>query len=228
MTDKKETEVKPEEAASQQPDLFQIAGKEFDLSTDQGKKDAQLWAEAFSTAIGKQGQELGELRKEVEPLRRFGVKKATPDKMSLLRKVEQLAGEGEHQEAYKALFEYTDQLQARSEYEREKDKFWGSYVQSRPDIFEALPEDMARDYVFSNYEDALVESEDAFGLIDRVLKPKVKGKAKAAPAPAEELGYTVQSGHAKAAPAKQAAPEKKSEKAPPKDMQGLVEDIMIK
>lgn len=195
----KETDEKVESTSSED-NIIEFGGKSFDVSTSEGKLQLKTWAEAFTSAYGKMGQEVGGLRDEVKPIRRFGVKKVTPDKLAIMKEVGKMQEDGDSDAAMRRMFEYVEQVQAKSEYEREKDRFWADYVQTRSELFEDLPEDMAKNYIFSQYEDSILETEDPYGLIDRVLKPKIKKALDRVVVPKvipEETSYVAQSGHSK-------------------------------
>lgn len=208
--------------------LVEFGGKSFDVSTAEGKMQLKYWAEAFTTAYGKMGQKVGELTKEVEPLRKFGVKKATPDKVALLKEVDSLYAEGRHEDAIRRVFDYADQLTAQTEYQREKDRFWNEYKSTRQDIFDSLDEELAKNYLFSNYEDKLVESDDPFGLADRVLKPKIKSKQPKVETKVEEVAYATQKGGVAASPISKKEEPKKLEEKKPMTMEDILKGIMIR
>jgi hypothetical protein len=174
VAEQETVQAKPEAEKSNPPapKVFKVHGREFDISTDEGFKQAQTWSEAMSTLVGKQGNELGSLREEVAPLRRYNLKKVTPDKIGLLSKVESLRSEGNHFEADKLLASYVEQTELATEATLERERLWNDYKASNPEVFAVLPEDMAKSYVFANYSDKIEGSDDPMGIIDRVLKPK--------------------------------------------------------
>lgn len=129
--------------------------------------------EGMALSQGKASQENDQLKREIEPFRKLGAQPKTIDQADLAKKVVALAEEGRHEEAIKLQFDYTNQILAGVAQEKAEDAFWREYTGSRQDIFEHLPEDMARDYVFKNYRDELYNQPDQFEFLDRVLKPKV-------------------------------------------------------
>jgi len=155
------------------PQMIPIYGRQFDVSTEEGRTHLRLWAEAHESARGSLANEVGQLRKEVEPLRKYNLKDATLDEVSIATKVDQYRAEGNHLEADKLMFEYSRQVQAVAAQGREEDRLWQDYKSSNPKVFEFLPEDMAKKYIFSEYREALYKSDNPFGLIDSILKPKV-------------------------------------------------------
>lgn len=163
--------------------LFKVYGREFDVATEDGFKQAQTWAEAMSTLVGKQSNEIGDLRKEVEPIRKYNLKGATVDEVALRTKVEQLRDEGNHREADNLMLELVKQSRIHADTRAERETMWADYRTARKEIFDVLPEDMAKSYVFGQYASELESAEDPFALIDRVLQPKA---AKLKPRPAVE------------------------------------------
>ena len=206
--------------------LVEFGGKSFDISTAEGKMQLKYWAEAFTSAYGKMGQKIGEYSKEVEPLRKFGIKKITPDKAAILKEVDALYSDGKHEDAIRRVFDYADQLTAQSEYQREKDRFWSEYRDSRQELFKSLDEDIAKTYVFANYEEKLFESDDPFALVDRVLKPKVKQTTPKEVK--EEVGYATQKGRSAVPPAQLRTELPKEEAKKPVSMDDILKGIMIR
>jgi hypothetical protein len=154
--------------------LFEtVGGRKFDLSSEQGRRDLRNFQDGLSYVAGKNAQVAGELQKEVEPLRKYNLKSVTLDEVSILKKIEEHRGQGDHAAADALAIEYTRQIKADAKRETEKERLWSNYKASNQDIFEVLPEDMAKDYVFRTYEKQLEEEKDPEGLIDRVLRPKV-------------------------------------------------------
>lgn len=166
-----------------QPKIFKVYGREFDIATDEGLKQAQTWSEAMSTLVGKQSNEIGQLRDEVEPVRKYNLKNATADEIGLRKQVAELRAAGNDIDADNLLFEFGRQNRIAAQVELERERMWNDYRNSRSDIFDALPEDMAKSYIFSNYQAELEKADDPFSLMDRVLKPKAtKLKPKSASA----------------------------------------------
>lgn len=172
-TGKPEVQEKDPEPAAQQNEEFEVLGRKFDLATPEGKRDLKVWSEAMAFRVGSQGQELGDLRKEVAPLRKYGIKSATPDEAKIVSEVERLNAEGRPQDAVKLTLEYSRQVAAEADAKLERERLWADYKSANKDVFETLPEDMAKDYVFRNYQAKLEEADDPLALIDRVLRPKV-------------------------------------------------------
>jgi hypothetical protein len=192
MTEEKEAKpVTTEAEATPEPKILKIHGKEFDISTDDGLKQAQYWGEAVSTLAGRQSNEIGELRREVEPLRKYNLTRPDFDEIEITQKVEKLRAEGEHVEADRLMFELYRQTKLDTEVQREEDRLWSDYRASRPELFQRLPEDMARDYVFNNYRVELRGEADPFSLLDRILKPKasrIEPSQQSSSEPAATLG----------------------------------------
>lgn len=196
----KENETASEEIAEQEvtetnsEDLFEFQGRQFDLSTQEGKIGLKAYMDAFSAVTGKVSNELGSLRKEVAPLRKFKTKVDTPDKAGVINKVSKLYEDGNYEEAINEMFGYVDNREAELNQSKAEDNFWKDYKSSRAEMFNDLDEDLAKSYVFSNYRDALYDAEDPGALIDAVLQPKVKKSPvskPAAPVASEEPLATV-------------------------------------
>lgn len=177
-------------APEAEPQILKIHGKEFDVSTPEGFQQAQYWGEAVSSVTGRLGQEVGDLRKEVEPLRKYNLKKPDFDEVAIMQKVETLRAEGENVEADRLMFELYRQAKLDTNIQREEDRLWLDYRAQRSELFESIPEDISRDYIFNNYREELYASDDPFGLIDRVLKPKASRirPPQSSDAPAATLG----------------------------------------
>jgi hypothetical protein len=154
------------------PKLFRVYGREFDVSTETGFIQAQAFAEGMSTLIGKQSTEIGTLRKEVEPLRKYNLTNASVDEVKILKDVEKLRDEGRHSDADRLMFELYRQTQNVADERLEKERLWNDYRAANSKMFEVLDEEMSKEHVFKNYSSELSKTEDQFGLLDRVLKPK--------------------------------------------------------
>lgn len=153
-------------------ELFETAGRSFDLSTEQGKRDLKMFTDGLSFAAGKSAQIRGELEKEVAPLRKYNLKNASLDEVSILKKVDEHRARGEHTEADKLMFEYTRAVREDANVDLERSRLWTDYVVNNPDVFKVMDEDMAKNYIMSNYKSELSEEKDPMGLIDRILRPK--------------------------------------------------------
>lgn len=161
-----------------------IAGKKFDISTVEGKNQLQGFIQGLSHVTGKLSNEVGTLRKETAPFKKLGVKAETTDEAQLAIKLKSLTDEGRTDEAFGLLFNELKATRLKNERERDANQFWDEYKRSRSDLFEMLPEDVAKTYVFANYGEQLYEVEDPYALIDSILEPKVSRFKKSAPSAA--------------------------------------------
>lgn len=162
----KETEVK-DEGQAQESVFYTWKNRSF---KSQAELDSFLEGLAFSQ--GRAAQAADAMAKELAPFKKLGAKVQTPDQAEVAKRVVALLDEGKAEEAVRAQFEYIDALTTAQARKEAEENFWRDYVKSRKDIFEVLDEDMSKDYVFRNYHDQLYQEEDAFGFLDRVLKPK--------------------------------------------------------
>jgi len=162
---------KTEESVEKEP------SQEFSQVTYKGRTfntEAELHAfmDALSFAQGRAAQQLDEERRN--PLRRYNLTSSSQDESEIQKKVEALREEGDHAQADRLMFEYNRQIRADLNVEREKERLWSDYVRSRPEVFQQMDEEMAKNYIFSQYGEKLGEQEDPLGLIDRVLKPRLR------------------------------------------------------
>lgn len=203
-----ETAEAPAEVA---PVIVKIAGKEFDLSTELGRIQAQAWGEAFSAALGRQGNELGELRKFKSQMA------PTKDEAELLAKAQQLREEGDHRSADQLLFGYAKQVQAdaqrKLELERENDRTWKAYFKQRPELTATFDEETIR--TVSETRLGIYDSQDPFSVLDGFWLPKVPQKPQAtatrSTAPSDK---PLMSPKGSAPKAPQAKPKQEAPKAP--------------
>jgi len=192
-------ETKRDESAEQTPEkqesveqapkeeIFETAGRKFNIATEEGKRDLRVWMDAVSHLTGRLAQEKGDLEKEVEPLRKYNLKNASVDEVEVMKKVEAFREEGDHVSADRLMWELNKQYKAEASLVQERERLWADYKAQNSDVFEYLPEDMAKDYVFRNYSTEIEEAEDPFKLVDRILRPKAaKFKKPEVSAPAVE------------------------------------------
>lgn len=178
-----------EEVAKPEPREVELAGKKFDISTKEGLIQAQTWAEAMSTMVGRQGQELGTLRKfktEMAP---------TESQEKLLGEIQNLRDNGEHGRADELLLAYTRKAQSAAkqelQVEKEKDRFLRSYLKEHKDILDIYDEDDFRTLTESMFD---FRSGVSFEDLNSYWLPKVKNKKSFMQAePVETPQTTVQS-----------------------------------
>jgi hypothetical protein len=143
--------------------------KQFDISTEKGILQVQAWGEAVSSLIGKQGNELGSLRKfkaEMAP--------ATSE-ADLLSKVSELRESGEHNKADELMVAFTRRSQTETQKAlstaRENEKTWREYFRSRKDLLDFYDEDEIRTLSESRLDLASVDN--PFEVLDSYWKPKL-------------------------------------------------------
>jgi len=216
MSDK-ETEVKVEAATevaepapqAVQPKTLKIAGKEFDISTSEGLIHAQAWGDAIAHLVGKQGNELGDLRKfraEMKP---------TEDESALLAKADELRSQGDHRRADELLLGFAKQAKLEAarklDMEKENARTWNAYFKSRPELTELFDEDTIRSVSETKLD--IYDAKDPFAVLDQFWLPKAPKKAKE-----EKPPVTLSGGQARPV-----APEKKVEEAKPVDFEALLD-----
>ena len=197
--DAKTAEAGKAASAKVEQRILRIGKKEFDVSTPEGLLHAQAWAEATSSLIGTQGQEVGDLRKETAKLRRVAQEvELLEDDRKLLTEVAGLRENGEHLKADELLVKHSKRtsMKARAglEAERDNDKTWRQYVSSRKELLKYFDEDEVRAISERKFGEALYDTTEAFSLLDTYWKPKLT--ALKAETKGEELedGVTVQTG----------------------------------
>lgn len=164
-------------AGTATPVLLKVAGKEFDISTPEGKMHAEAWGDAIAGLVGRQGNEVGELRK-------FKSEHApTDDETKLLTTVAELREQGEHAQADKLLFgfvkETSTKAQRRLEAERANDKTWQAYLKDRPELAERFDVDIIRKVSETSLGETLYKAEDPFAALDALWKVQPKAPQKA-------------------------------------------------
>lgn len=161
--------------------LLTIHGKAFDVSTKEGRSQAKLWGEAFSTAHGRQANELGQLRqfqKERQP---------TATEADLIAKAKEKAAEGDMDSAIDTIFGYAKESVLKADkrlaQERQNDELWDEYLTTRP----ALREKVGKQKVKKLSEAAIdlyKDGQDTFAELDKfwfsLISPETP-KTEAAP-----------------------------------------------
>jgi hypothetical protein len=157
------------ETSQPQPKILKIHGKEFDISTSEGFIHAKAWGEAISSLVGRQGQEIGSLRKFVTE------RKPSKDESELLSKVKELRSLGEHDQADTLLFDHAKsirtQADAKLEKERANDRTWEAYFDTRADVVKLFGKETVRKVSENALE--IYESDDPFKLLDQFWTPKL-------------------------------------------------------
>lgn len=159
--------------------IIEFQGRTFNVGTPEGRAAHRAFLDGLSHVLGKVANENGQLKKAVAPFKKLGLNAETVDEASLATKVAKMQEEGNFQEAIGLLFTEFQQIRRKTEQEKAEDAFWRNYVAARPEVVDALDEDIARTYVFSNYRDQLYEAEDPVQLVDSILMPKAAKRIKA-------------------------------------------------
>ena len=161
-----------EQDSSSEPAFFEFKGRRFD-----NQESLTAFIEGVTMSQGRLAQQNDELKREVEPFRKYNLKGVTVDEAQIMKQVGEMRDEGNHVEADRLMLEFTRQIKSDTDVKREKDRMWSDYVKARRErVFDVIDEDLARDHIFNNYDDKLQETDDPFGLIDRILEPKANAK----------------------------------------------------
>jgi hypothetical protein len=205
-----QAQEQPQQAA---PKLLKVYGREFDVSTEQGMLQAQTWSEAMSTLVGKQSTEIGALRKFKSE--RDQVPKSYEE---VLEKASELRDSGEHKAADRLMLNFTQEQKVAADrklaLERENDRTWETYFDSRPEVVKLFGKDKVR--TVSEKALGILDDENPFKTLDDYWRPRVdmlvpkSSDPQAQPKPREETPPASLSG-GPARPAPSAAPVAKSE-----------------
>jgi hypothetical protein len=159
-----------EAAPQKQPKILKVYDREFDISTPDGFIQAQTWAEAMSTFVGKQSNEVGSLRK-------FKAERELPPSAGdFLAKVTELREMGDHRKADEMILNHardqevfaTERLKA----ERDNDRLWDEYFTTRPDLTRFFPKETIR--AVSESRLGIYDRDDPFSFLDTYWKPKTQ------------------------------------------------------
>jgi hypothetical protein len=183
-------EVHTEQPQAEETKIDQIleaAGRKFDLYTEVGRVGLKNFVEGLSYVTGKLSNEVGDLRKEVAPLRKYSLTDANVDDVAIMQAVEKHRANGEEDEAIRLLFEYNKQVQKSLRGDMEFERLFSDYLVQNPgvrDNMDASDIDIYKDYIRRNHMEQLVKANNPFDVLDSVLGRK--SKAKAAPAEKKE------------------------------------------
>lgn len=175
--------VAGEDASSQLPlkveaRIVNIHGKEFDLSTPEGLMQAQAVYDVMSSVIGRQGNELGQLRKFVK-------EGASPAKSDLYKAAKAKASEGDVEGAIETVLSFAEETQRKAdkklEVERENSKAWDAYLDSRKALADVFGKSAIREVSETVLKDRLYDADDPFKLLDEYWLPKVSKISLATP-----------------------------------------------
>jgi hypothetical protein len=113
--------------------MLKVHGKEFDVSTDLGLLQAQAWAEAISSVVGRQGQELGDLRRTAK---QFVSETPREDESLVAKKAKEKVAQGDVEGALDEVLSHARAIEARAskklDVERANNALWDEYFQDRP------------------------------------------------------------------------------------------------
>jgi len=179
----------PEEQVSQ-PKMLKVHGKEFDISNEQGLIHAQAWAEAMSSLVGRQGQELGQLRKFA------GDRQPTKDEQQLIQRAKQLESEGDTSSAIDLMFQYAKETEVevkrQLQRERQNSETWDAYFESRPELLKMFNKQTIRKVSETSFD--LPNEEDPFSKLDAFWMPKVAGQTTEKPRSQDKPPQTLSGG----------------------------------
>jgi hypothetical protein len=162
------------------PKLLKVYGREFDISDERGLLQAQTWSEAMSTLVGRQSTEIGELRKFKTD--RDQVPKSYDE---LLKKASELRDEGNHRDADRLLLNFAQEREVSANkklgLERENDRTWEAYFDSRPEVAKLFGKDKVRQV--SEVSLGIYDASNPFQVLDDYWKPKTELLSPPAPKP---------------------------------------------
>lgn len=188
--------------------VFEFQGREFDLATPEGRMAHRAYLDAFSTVVGKVSNENGRLKSELAPFAKLGAKVETVDDASVASKVKQLTDEGKIEEAFGFMFGQMRNMRQQLEQDKREEQFWSTVKTSNRELFESIPDDVAKHYVFSTQRDALYASENPLEFVNSLLREKFKVATRQAKSAAQDITPVL--GQGKAAMPKPKMPEASS------------------
>lgn len=162
-------------AGAPNPKIVEIHGKKFDISTPEGLLQAQAVYDVMTTIIGRQGNELGGLRKFV--------KEVSPqaEEVDVIKAAKAKASEGDFDSAVDAIFAYSKAEKAKLENklkaEKHNSKTWDAYLDSRKDLVDVFGRSSVREISEALAEKGsleLYDADDPFKVLDSYWLPKVK------------------------------------------------------
>lgn len=154
--------------------LLKVHGKEFDVSTDLGLLQAQAWAEAISSVVGRQGQELGDLRK-----RTFSNDSKSSSDSEVAKKAKDRAANGDIEGAIDEVLSFARETEAKAsrklDIERKNNALWDEYFTGREDLAKKLGKDKVRKIAEATL-DLYNPEQDVFQVMDDFFMPLVKSE----------------------------------------------------
>lgn len=153
--------------------MLKVHGKEFDVSTDLGLMQAQAWAEAISSVVGRQGQELGDLRKQAK---QFVSETPKSDDSEVAKKAKEKVSQGDVEGALEEVLSFARTTEARAakklEVERANNELWDEYFQDRPVLTKKLGREKVKKIASASI-DLYDGSKDVFKSLDEFFLPLV-------------------------------------------------------
>jgi hypothetical protein len=190
---------------TEKQDLLEVAGRKFDLRNPEEKEQLSKFVSELSTGKGRADQRNGQLLKEISALKKLSANSPI-DRNAIEQEVSTLAEQGETTKALQAMFSYFDKADVPRQKQQQENLIWSTYVESRPEFFNVLDEDVYKTYTFSNYREELLASDNPIQLLDSIFEPKLK---KASKSQSDSHYVSVGGKNSSSAPARE--PEKKSE-----------------
>lgn len=200
------------DAGKPNPYEFEFGNKKFDLSSDTGRAHLRGWMDAITSTVGRQGNEMGKMRKFVQDMQ------PTADEETMLSQVGALRADGDHEKADALLLGWTKKQVAGvkdvAKKVRANDDSWEAYFAERKELLDLFPKDVIRKVSETVLEDIYTAS-DPFAVLDGFWSSKVR----AAKTPEPAKSPMLQSGS-------QSRPEKAEGTSPEEPKGKSVEEIL--
>ncbi len=120
-----------EKTETEQPQTVKVWGREFDVSTPEGRSHLESFGEGTAFKFGKQSNELGELR----PLKALAETSEDDEKFkSEMSNLLESEDPEERRKAADLILTRDKVLQERQKRERENDRIWSKYFSERPQL----------------------------------------------------------------------------------------------
>lgn len=151
-------------------DIFTVNGKEFDISTPEGKAHLKGYLEATSQVASKKANENFQIKKTL------GVSKdATVEDIRARLASARADGDTDQVDALtQELIEYPLKKLENAELKAIEDSWFEEYKNSRPEIFENIPANVAKDALFGKYGQELHHHDDPVGFADQILNSYIE------------------------------------------------------
>lgn len=171
MTDTKEPKVTEEtETQEETSRIVTVNGRDFDISTDEGFHQLKGYTEATSRMASTKANENHKLATMLAK-----EKSTTPDEIKA--QIASLRENGEDEKADQLTVDLA--IQSKNEIEsfrqtQAEEMFFQEYKASRPEIFESIPEGLAKDVLLKAHREALYTVEDPVAYADQILGSYIK------------------------------------------------------